>query len=189
MDPGRSGVLKGMPTGPTSAVPSPPVAEVADGPADGEAPDGPAMAGFEAFYAAQVGEAMRLAELLTSRAEAHDLVHDAFVGLLQRWDDIGDPLAYLRRSLANRATNVYRHRAASKERITALRAQRGSDAEATPDYLADMIAELPAKQRAVVVLRYYLQLREREIAELLDMRPGSVGPTLTRALRQLKKEI
>jgi RNA polymerase sigma factor (sigma-70 family) len=60
---------------------------------------------------------------------------------------------------------------------------------AEAEYLADAIAALPPKQRAVIVLRFYLDLTTAEIAQTLEIRPGSVGPTLTRALRSLQEAI
>jgi DNA-directed RNA polymerase specialized sigma24 family protein len=57
------------------------------------------------------------------------------------------------------------------------------------EHLWDALQALPFNHRAVVVLRYYHQLPEREIAELLGCRPGSVGPWLQRGLRTLRKAL
>jgi RNA polymerase sigma factor (sigma-70 family) len=61
------------------------------------------------------------------------------------------------------------------------RAEVGSD-----DYLADAIAALPPKRRAAVVLRYYLDLSEADIAETLGVRPGTVKSLLSRGLAELR---
>ena len=57
------------------------------------------------------------------------------------------------------------------------------------DELADAIARLPFRQRAVIVLRYYADLTEAEIADALGCRPGTVKSLASRALATLSKEI
>lgn len=144
---------------------------------------------FDAFYADQAPQAMRLALLLTSSTEdAHDVAHDAFVGMLQRWHQIDDPRAYLRRSINNGAATTYRRRAGHRHREERLRSVAATEVPSPDEYLADQIAALPYAQRAVVVLKFFADLTEREIAAATGMRPGSVGPTLNRALAQLRKE-
>lgn len=144
---------------------------------------------LEAFYRAEIDGAMRLAVGLTSGGEAHDIVQDAFVGLLRAWDRTANPQAYLRRSIVNGARNTFRRRDSQRAKVTALRAQPRSDTPDDPDELGDLIAALPDKQRAVVVLRFQLQMQDHEIADALGIRRGSVGPTLTRAIRTLRKEL
>jgi RNA polymerase sigma factor (sigma-70 family) len=65
---------------------------------------------------------------------------------------------------------------------------RSGSGEAT-DSLADALAVLPFNQRAAIVLRFYIGLSTREIANSLDCRPGTVGPLITRGLKQLRKDI
>jgi len=69
------------------------------------------------------------------------------------------------------------------------RLRRDDTSELQADELGDALAALPAKRRAAVVLRYYAGLREREIAEVLGVRPGTVKSMLHRALAQLREEI
>ena len=61
--------------------------------------------------------------------------------------------------------------------------------EARFDELADAIARLPFRQRAVIVLRYYADLTETDIAHALECRPGTVKSLASRALAALSKEI
>lgn len=143
---------------------------------------------FEAFYEAESERAMGLARLLTTRDEAPDIVQESFIGLYKVWDRTDNPAGYLRRSIVNGAKNSYRERASHSSRSSALLAQLSSAAEPA-EYLDDLIASLNPKQKAVVVLRFYLQLQDAEIADALNIRRGSVGPTLTRALRHLRKEL
>lgn len=132
---------------------------------------------------------VRVAYLLTSDVqEASDLVQDAFEAVLPRWDAIDDHAAYLRRAVTNRAYNATRNRSRRTDKAQRAAHQQRGDA---PDheYLGDLIAALPPRQRAVVVLRFHLDLSYDEIAEHLGLRPGSVGPTLRRALDALDQEL
>lgn len=142
---------------------------------------------FEQFYLEHFAGLVRLAYLVTlEEQEARDVVQECFIGAARRWDDIDEPLAYLRRSVANRSYRSIRdarRRRDKTERHAALAAVEVRD---DVDELTDVIAGLPARQRAVVVLRFYLELSTDEIAAALDMPRGSVGPTLGRALQRLR---
>lgn len=132
---------------------------------------------------------VRVAYLLTSDVqEAVDLTQDAFEAAIGRWDAIDDHEAYLRRAVTNRAYNATRDRSRRADKVRRVHLERPSDAGG-PEYLGDLIAALPPRQRAVVVLRFYLDLPYDEIARSLGLRPGSVGPTLQRALRALEQEL
>lgn len=144
------------------------------------------MQDFEQFYRAEASGAVKLATLLSSPQDAHDLVQDAFVGLLRNWERTDAPRAYLRRSIYNGAISGYRRRSSQEAKVLALTAQERS-VRPEFDYVDDQLAKLNSRQRAVVVLRFFLQLNDREIAELTGMKVGSVGPTLSRALKQLRK--
>lgn len=140
-------------------------------------------------------EVRRAAVMLRSANVAHDVVADAFCALLQRWDQVDNPEAYLSRSVMNgckRAAKV-----ASREqpghRTEAhgwpVRDRSVADAFIVRDEILDAVHELPWLQQAVVVLRFYEDMAEREIAACLDVRPGSVGPSLTRAMQKLRKDL
>jgi len=141
---------------------------------------------FEAVYARDHDRLVRLAFLLTSSSEAsHDVVHDAFAAAGRRWADVREPAAYLRRAVVNGAAQHHRRR---RRDLVVWQRHGPSDVEAAPEdeYLADVIAALPFRQQAVVVLRFWGGLSEAEIATAVGCRPGTVGPTLTRALRRLR---
>jgi RNA polymerase sigma-70 factor (sigma-E family) len=150
-----------------------------------EAPPG-ATPDLAVVYERDHDRLVRLAFLLTSSTEvAHDVVHDAFAAAGRRWDDVRDPAAYLRRAVVNGAAQHHRRR----HRDLAVMRRHGPDATAADpedEYLADAIAALPFRQQAVVVLRFWGGLPEAEIATAVGCRPGTVGPTLTRALRRLR---
>lgn len=135
------------------------------------------------LHRARYDAEVRRAALLTgSRTVAHDIVADAFVDLIGRWDDVRDPAAYLSRSVLHGARRSGRRRRREEPRD---RLDHWST-EDHPDELTDALDALPWKQKAVVVLRYYEARTENEIADELGIRPGSVGPTLHRALRKLR---
>ena len=144
--------------------------------------------GFDDFYAERWPYAFRLAAMMTHDAEAGaDIAQDVFANMSRRWATIERPDAYLQRALTNASSNWRRsgRRAARKQHLLVVR----GDADVPFDGLADAVARLPFRQRAVVVLRYYADLSEAEIARALDCRPGTVKSLSSRALAALSKEV
>jgi len=149
-------------------------------------PTGTERANFGAFYAGHYADLVRLATLLSGSADAApDLVQDCFVRLHGHWTAVRDPLPYVRRSVV--------HACASHHRSLARRRRLPTpEATASPlgaDELEDALAKLPARQRAAVVLRYYGDLPDAEIARALRCRPGTVRSLIHRALADLRKVI
>ena len=103
----------------------------------------------------------------------------------RRWATIERPDAYLQRAVTNASSNWRRsgRRAAGKLHLLVA---RGPD-DVPFDGLADAVARLPFRQRAVVVLRYYADMSEAEIALALDCRPGTVKSLSARALRHCRR--
>ena len=142
---------------------------------------------FRAFYEREHGEQVRRAFLLThSNEQANDVVHDAMIGVFQRWDDLENPGGYLNRSVLNGCRDVGRRTSSSRRALSSLRPLDGEQAE--NDVLDDALARLPFNQRAAVVLRYYGGWSSDEIARALDCSPNSIGPWITRALTTLRKD-
>jgi RNA polymerase sigma factor (sigma-70 family) len=141
---------------------------------------------FVALYERELGLQVRRAALLVGSQEtAHDLVHDAFVELYRRWDAVRDPGPYLGRAVLNRCRDHTR-RASTRARRLPLLVDRGA---ADDEVLWDALNELPFNHRAALVLRYYHQLSDREIAAVIGCRPGSVGPWIHRGLKRLRKDL
>ena len=138
---------------------------------------------FEQRRPAMTGLAYRM---LGSRAEAEDVVQDAFARIELRWAKIDSPEGYLHRVVVNRSNDVLRRRRL-EQRFRLLR--RDETTELHADELADALAALSPKRRTAVVLRYYAGLRELEIAEVMGVRPGTVKSMLHRALAQLREVI
>lgn len=147
-----------------------------------------APTGFDEWFIAVWPRAFRLAVFMTHDAQAgEDVAQDVLIQMSRRWTTIERPDAYLQRALTNACLNWSRH-----SRIAASKLRLVATAEATEpafDELADAVARLPFRQRAVVVLRYYGDLSEAEIAQALACRPGTVKSLASRALSTLSKEI
>lgn len=131
--------------------------------------------------------------LIGDRAAAEDVVQDAYVNLYQRWLRIADPqaaYAYLRTSVLNGSRNYFR-RLRSHERTAASIAPDAPSAEvaafeqAEHDQVLELLNHLPLRQRQVLVLRYYLDQTEVEIADELAISRGSVKQHASRGLAAL----
>ena len=143
---------------------------------------------FDGFFDRESLLQMRRATLLLgSEAEAADIVQESFARVWQRWDDLDDPGPYLNRVVLNLCRDHARRRQRHLGVLPRLaRSQVGGDEH---EILDDVLARLPFRQRAAVVLRYWGGLSNGEIAEELGCAPGSVGPWIRRALDSMAKEL
>ena len=127
--------------------------------------------------------------LLGDRGEAEDLVQTALTKTYANWSkvrDIDAAPAYARTVLHNTAASWFRRASWRQEHPTGDLPDAGDD----PDHsvrptLIEALRALPPRQRAVIVLRYYEDLSEAQIAEALDMAPGTVKSHSHAALRRL----
>ena len=144
--------------------------------------------GFERFFEQAWPGAVRLAALLTQDpGAAEELAQDAFTEMYKRWGRAENPEAYLRTTLVNRCHNWRRR---SQVRDAKLPLVAGSTTvDFRSDDLADAVAALPYRQRAVIVLRYYGDLSEAEISAALGCRNGTVKSLAARALARLERVI
>jgi RNA polymerase sigma-70 factor (sigma-E family) len=124
---------------------------------------------------------------------AEEVVQDAFVEVHRRWDRIEGAAvpAYLRQTVVNRCRSTRRHlRVVDRNRPEAPGPAPAADepvlAGALRHDVLDALAGLPRRQREVLVLRYYLDLSEREIAETLQISQGSVKSHASRATAALR---
>src|SRR4051812_384574 len=126
---------------------------------------------FEEHYESLV----RLARLLVDdRGSGEEIVQDAFVRAYRRWSDIDDPVPYLRAAVVNGARSRLRHRAVVRRYVApaARAAPAAEDEVVLRSEHADVLAavrSLPRRQRECVVLRYYADLSEAEIAATLGI--------------------
>lgn len=124
------------------------------------------------------------------RGLAEDLVQDAFTALYRRFGDVvtvDAPVAYTRRSIVNGYISSTRKRAAVLT-ATGYLPEHAVDAvdHGEQDAMWRQLAGLPERQRAVLVLRYYADLTDREIADILDCREGTVRSLAARAFATLR---
>jgi RNA polymerase sigma factor (sigma-70 family) len=119
------------------------------------------------------------------------------VALYPRWSKVAEaqsPIAYVRRSLINRYLNQQRSGAAS-ELVTDFTADRAPGRRPGPDFahrvddrdqLRRALSTLPARQRAAVVLRYFHDLSDQQVAEAMGCRATTVRSLISRALSTLR---
>jgi RNA polymerase sigma-70 factor (sigma-E family) len=152
---------------------------------------------LERLYAAHFTGMVRMAVLLLrDQGLAEDVVQDCYIAMHARWDriDQAKATAYLRQSVVNRSRSALRHRsvvarhrpdplpdgAPADESV--LRTERRST-------VRDALAELPARQREVLVLRYYLDLSEADIATTLGISRGAVKSHASRGAAALRTRL
>jgi RNA polymerase sigma-70 factor (sigma-E family) len=151
-----------------------------------------AITSFAAFVEEAWRRHLRLATLLSGdRHRGEDLLQDSLVKLYLRWGRVrnsSDPHAYLRRVLAN--GSVSRWRRTRRETLTwetPERADHRAEITEPHEQLRLALMSLSRQQRAVVVLRYYADLSERQVAEELGCSLGSVKTQNHRAIAKLRK--
>lgn len=141
---------------------------------------------FSSFYEREhEGQVRRAFLLLGTEARAHDVVGDAFAAVLQRWTAIDDPGPYLNRCVLNACRDAANR--AGREELRAELPEVG--VRDRVDEMAGVLLDLPFRQRAAIVLRFYGQQTEVEIASALECAPGTVGSLIHRGLKALQREL
>ncbi len=150
-------------------------------------------AAFTDFVTATSRRLLHAADLLTGdRPRAEDLVQHALARTHVRWDSVrdNDPEAFVRRAMLNHYLDWWRRR---RWREVALSdtddwATSGDDATAIAgrDAVQQALQGLTRRERGVVVLRYWFDLTEEQIADELDIARGTVKSTCARALTRLR---
>ena len=133
--------------------------------------------------------------LVGDRQHAEDLVQTALVKTYLAWPrlrDRGALEAYVRRTMATTATSWWRGRK-FRERATSGVPDRAAEDALSPraerDAMWAHLRDLPVKQRAVLVLRYYEGLSEAEIADTLGLSRGTVKSHASRGLATLRQRM
>jgi RNA polymerase sigma factor (sigma-70 family) len=130
--------------------------------------------------------------MLLNPTRAEDLVHDAFVRAYSRHKTLEEPAAYLRKVMINLITDAGRRDLLFRRRAAELHDPITPDIQGSSSdrvALLRSIQRLPIKQRAAVVLRFYEDRSEADIATILNCRPGTVKSLLSRALTSLRSEV
>lgn len=148
----------------------------------------------DALFRREYAHLVAYARLLVDDVQtAEDVVQDAFAALHRRWSGLaheGAALGYLRTAVANGARSQLRRR----RTVRAFRAPRPVDAPSAESVIVrheneqrlwDALALLPLRQREVVLLRYFFDLSEAQIADELAISRGSVKQHASRAMAAL----
>ena len=151
---------------------------------------------FDRFVAETTDGLLRTAYLIVwDLPDAEDLVQETLLKVAGRWPKVSrmdHPAAYARRILVNLALDGSPKRS---RRRAELSETRSGDAFApvasldTHDELHAALAALPPRQRAVLVLRYFLDLPEAEVAAALQCSLGTVKSTASRGLARLEQTL
>ena len=148
---------------------------------------------FAVFVAARSRRLLHAGDLLTGdRAPAEDLVQQALARAYLRWGSIrgGNPEAYVRNAMLNAYLDWWRRlRWRELPESAAAHGPVGEDLAVDVvrrDAVRQALAVLTRKERAVIVLRYWFDLSEAQIADELNIAPGTVKSTAARALKRLR---
>jgi RNA polymerase sigma-70 factor (sigma-E family) len=154
------------------------------------------MGSLERLLAERGQHLLRAAVMLTgSRADGEDLLQAALERLLRNWRRVEtDPEGYLRRTLYNLAADGWRMRGRRRARLAEFRAQVPAEPGRQDvamvdvrDELVRLVHQLPPRQRAVIVLRYWEQRTEAETAAILGCSEGTVKSAASRGLRRMRE--
>lgn len=149
-----------------------------------------------ALYAEHRLSLARIALLLVDdMATAEDVVHDAFIALQRNAGKLRNPAAavgYLRTSVVNNSRSLLRRRQTVRKHLSLARDEHAAAADAEVLVAAehqevlDAVRQLPQRQQEVLVLRYWSDLSEAEIAEALGISRGAVKSNASRGMDKLE---
>ncbi|GLW64768.1 RNA polymerase sigma factor [Actinomadura rubrobrunea] len=150
---------------------------------------------FREYVAARGPVLLRMAMQLTGeRAEAEDLLQAALAKTYLAWDRINDRSAvdgYVRRAMVNTQISWWRRRKLEvypTDELPDRPVDDHSQRSELHDALGRALERLPARQRLAVMLRYYEDMSENEIAEVLGVSVGTVKSTVSRAMAKLRDD-
>ena len=147
---------------------------------------------FDAFVRERSTALLRTAYLLVGdRGHAEDLVQTALLRTARRWRHAGpDPAAYAHRVLVNLVKDRWRNRSRRPREVDIpdeLREADPGDQVLLRQVLLDAVLQLPVRQRAVLVLRYFQDLTVDEVADVLGCSPGTVKSQTHHALAKVRQ--
>lgn len=146
---------------------------------------------FADFAADRMDALFRYAYMLTGNPhDAADLVQEALVRLRSSWPRVRrkhNPESYVRTTITRLHISVWRRR--RREHLAGEVPEQPPPVAESPPDLWDELAKLPKRQRAVLVLRYYEDRSDAEIAEILGISPGTVRSQASRALGKLRDTV
>ena len=163
----------------------------------GDVPD-EAPGSLEERYVRHAPEAVRLAYLLTGdAATAEDLAQEAFIKVAGRFHHLRNPeafAAYLRKTVVNLSMSHHRRKRVEREHLVRESARPAAPSIDPPDVegrdeLRTALRTLPERQRAAVVLRYYEDLPEQQVAQAMGCSVTAARSLVFRAMETLRTQI
>jgi len=159
--------------------------------------DAGAEAAVTAIYQANALSLIRLAYImLGDLPSAEDVVQEAFYGLYRRWDRLKDAsgaLYYVRASVLNGCRSVLRRRAVRRRSLAYQPSAASAEAVVLSgeerEEVIRALGRLPHRQREVLVLRFYSELSDEEIARVMGIRQSTVRSAAYRALETLGRAL
>lgn len=158
----------------------------------------PRMRRLEELYVRHAPDAVRLAFILTADRElARDIAQDSFVRVAGRFQHLRVPDAfefYLRRTVVNLAMSALRRRKVERAYLQRESNRTGMDAVQGPDVgvrdeLRQSLERLPARQRAALVLRYYGDLSEQQVADAMNCSVSAARSLIARGMETLRGSV
>ncbi|HZR50381.1 MAG TPA: sigma-70 family RNA polymerase sigma factor [Streptosporangiaceae bacterium] len=144
------------------------------------------------LFRARYLEMVRLAGLLGAD-DPEDIAQEAFVRLMRKGAIDGDPAPYLRAIVCNLTRNRHRHlrvvRAKTPSAISEPSSEHAAILREDHAEVIAALAKLPARRREAIVLRFWLDLSEREIAATMGVSPGTVKSSVSRGLAALAQAL
>jgi RNA polymerase sigma-70 factor (sigma-E family) len=153
---------------------------------------------FDEFVGEVSSRLLRTAYLLCgSREDARDLVQEALERACRKWHRIaatGSPEAYVRRIMVNLANDRWQRINRSRQGEQALAVQRADPGDEygrldLRDQLTTLLADLPIRMRTIIVLRYFHDMDDARIADVLGITPSTVRSQLSRGLAKLRTAV
>jgi RNA polymerase sigma-70 factor (sigma-E family) len=164
-----------------------PEGELSISPESASADEVTALASFDDLYRDEYEPMVRLARGLVDAPEtAEEIVQDSFAKVYERWNRLEQPGGYLRTAVVNGARSELRKR--EVRRRIGLRPFIPSQPE-DRDYLLDALDQLSPRQKTALVLKFYADMTEKEIAQAMGVRPGTVKSATSRGLAELRKVV
>ncbi|MEU2717115.1 sigma-70 family RNA polymerase sigma factor [Streptomyces sp. NPDC007205] len=169
-------------------------------PARQRPPAGKQKRAIASLFSSHYARLLRLARLLGAEEEAEDLVAEAFCELHRRWTALRDDEAavgYLRSTVSNLARMHIRRKQVARRRSHTLTAVPEFCRSAEQSVLAShghqavvhALGELPHRQREAIVLRYWMEFKDTEIAEAMGISSGAVKVHIFRGMAGLKRSL
>jgi RNA polymerase sigma-70 factor (sigma-E family) len=146
---------------------------------------------FRTFFETQAESLRRLGTFLTSDAEqGAELAQEALVRVYKQWGRIKDqdPGPYARRVLVNLVRSAHRRKMVERKHLSAVEDVVRCETRQVDDWLrvSEALKSLPPMRRAAIVLRFYEDMPEAEIARVLDRPLGTIKSDIHRALAKLR---